>query len=193
MYVQAHDLVQLERIALSAVTSSDANTTAAASPLIPQRYVLKINPHYLIRNLQRDNSIDGRLIDTRTGLYIDIIGVVPTGALSAQSTPTSNGHASSAPALPAPAHQPVFYSSKIPQGDPVHAELYRADSLFPLQACMFAGASTWCPRDVPAVLVQKYGDRVLRQTDAAVRGYQYDSDQRSFVRPLGAPYSTGSR
>jgi hypothetical protein len=51
-------------------------------------YLLEINPHYVIRSkADKANVIDGRWIDTSSGLFIDITAVRADDARRAQGEP----------------------------------------------------------------------------------------------------------
>jgi len=117
-------------------------------PSSMQRYRLVINPHHVIRSIrQPQNTVDGRFVDTSTGLYIDIFALQKRD--SAPRTLTIHKADGSPPVVKS--SDPVLYSSKAPRQTPPFVHTYTEESLFPLQPCVFEGISIQCPLDVDRV------------------------------------------
>jgi len=123
------------------------------------RFLLDVNPHYVDpttrnrgpRDTVEENKIDARFIDRATGLYLDVTALRPAPA-------RSDGHA--------------CVRTKCPH-------VYRIHDLLPLQASVIDDVPVQVPRNVEAVLVQEYGERVLERT--VFRGWRFDRARDAWV------------
>ncbi|KAK9474691.1 LicD family-domain-containing protein [Dipodascopsis tothii] len=98
-----------------------------------RRYYLIINPYYIYR--QRGNAqnlIDGRFVDTETGLYIDITALVEVD----------------------PVHKPNVVSCK-------NNHRYLIDDILPLRQTLFLGKKAYIPYEFEKVLMREYSRRSL--------------------------------
>lgn len=98
--------------------------------------MLEINPHYTIRTiLDTRNVIDGRWIDTSSGLFIDIT------AVRADDTRRNRGNAGAL--LSKDKHR------------------YEEDEIFPLRRSLFEGVPAKIPYDYTKLLAGEYGEKSM--------------------------------
>lgn len=132
---------------------------AAALDYDRARFVLDVNPNYVDpatrnrhpRETIEENKIDARFVDRATGLYLDVTALRP---------------------VPAAGDGEARVATKCPHS-------YRVADLMPLQASELEGVPVHVPRDVEAVLVQEYGERVL--TRRVFRGWRFDEARNAWV------------
>lgn len=118
------------------------------------RYLIEVNPYYLDReNSNGKNSIDGRIIDITTGLYIDLTGLS-----------LKNKRAD-------------FSSNKF-VGDK-HIHNYLLQSLSPLRATLYEGKLSWVPHDVDFILTEEYPSGLV---DTEYNGYKYLSNLNIWLK-----------
>lgn len=123
------------------------------------RFLLDVNPGYLDpatrnrhpRETVEENKIDARFIDRATGLYLDVTALRPAPAAD-----------DGAPRV----------ATKCPH-------VYRVADLLPLDAAEIEGVPVHVPRNVEAVLVQEYGERVLERR--VFRGWRFDEAEGAWV------------
>lgn len=116
------------------------------------RFLLDVNPHCIDpstrnrvpRDTIEENKIDARFVDRATGLFLDLTALRP-------APPAEDGARRVATKCP---------------------HVYRVDHLLPLAATALDGAPVHVPRDVAAVLVQEYGERVLERS--VYNGWRFD-------------------
>lgn len=109
------------------------------------RYLIEVSPYYLERkNSNGKNSIDGRIIDITTGLYIDLTGLSMDSEVSDYPGPNSVGDK--------------------------HIHSYLLQSLSPLRGTLYEGKLSWVPHDVDAILTQEYPSGLV---DVEYNGYKY--------------------
>jgi len=95
------------------------------------RYLIEISPYFTDRdNSNGKNSIDGRIIDLSTGLYIDLT------AISIKNEVVSGKHK-------------THLADK-------HIHRYSFQSISPLRSTFFEGILSWVPRDTDFILTQEY-------------------------------------
>lgn len=132
---------------------------AAALPYDRDRHLLDVNPNHVDpatrnrhpREKLEENKIDARFIDRATGLYLDVTALRP---------------------VPAADDGVLRVATKCPH-------VYRVADLLPLVASDLDGVPVHVPRDVPAVLVQEYGERVLERS--VFRGWRFDRSRNAWV------------
>jgi hypothetical protein len=122
--------------------------------VVENRYLIDVNPNFRVRQPQKFNHIDARLIDKHTGYYIDITGMADTG-LRISSNP-----------------QKLLLCDKH-----VHKTFY--SDLHPLVRIEFEGIATWRPYNAENCLIKEYGSKALLQT--SYKGYNYDAAQAKWV------------
>ncbi|KAF2215877.1 hypothetical protein CERZMDRAFT_12045, partial [Cercospora zeae-maydis SCOH1-5] len=98
-------------------------------------YLLEINPHCWKRDLDEENKIDARWIDTDVGLFVDIT------VLRRNDTATSLG-----------------LRETMMVKDNHH---YAYDDIFPLRDSIFEGTPALVPFAYPEILIEEYGDQAL--------------------------------
>lgn len=110
------------------------------------RYYIDINPHWVVRFSKRSytgaegNIIDGRFVDSATGVYIDIT------VLSALSQDDPR------------AYHP-YIADPLGLDEIVHDKSihpYNISSISPLIACPFEGRMMWCPQKSDEILQEEY-------------------------------------
>ncbi|KAJ4299724.1 mannosyltransferase [Kalmusia sp. IMI 367209] len=122
-----------------------------------RKYLLEINPHW--RNgsdEDRHNVIDGRWIDTRTGLYIDITSVRRDAS------------------HPVPGY--LYCKDK-------HHYLMR--QIFPLRTSVFEGVPAKIPYAYQELLAEEYGAKSLVETVYEQEGHVFDAERMEWVRMTG--------
>ncbi|KAI9205597.1 uncharacterized protein BJ171DRAFT_500874 [Polychytrium aggregatum] len=118
--------------------------------------LLDVNPHFHDRTTYpgNPNVIDARVIDTRTGYFMDITGLAPVH-------PSPQGPFGSSA---------VVWQCKSPWQ-------YRAADLFPLVPTHFEGFATFRPRNYHGALVQEYPAYRV----PSFRSYVFDFAERAWV------------
>lgn len=109
------------------------------------RYLVEVNPYFSDRlNINGKNSIDGRIIDLATGLYIDLTGISANRQLEGEIT------------------------TNLLRDKHVHKYLYQ--SLTPLRSTLYEGKRSWVPHDVDYILAQEYPTGLV---DTRYQDYHY--------------------
>lgn len=123
------------------------------------RFLLDVNPNYVDpatrnrhpREKAEENKIDARFVDRGTGLYLDVTALRP---------------------IPAAEDGEPRVATKCPH-------VYRVGDLLPPVSSDLDGVPVHVPRNVAAVLVQEYGERVLERR--VFRGWRFDPARNAWV------------
>jgi hypothetical protein len=118
---------------------------------LSETHVLDINPHYVMKGKSENNVIDARIIDTKTGLFIDITALT-------QDT-------ISIPASKALHYEPSNDKVKEEQDKIIHCKsphFYQKKHIFPLVRVTFENVPTWRPFDYETCLVMEYRPSCLK-------------------------------
>lgn len=123
--------------------------------VLADRYLIDVNPHFVIRQRQHHNYIDARLVDKHTGYFIDITGMADTGVRH--------------PSDP----------NKLLLCDKHRHQTFYSD-LHPVVRVELEGIPTWRPYNTAHCLIQEYGSQALVQK--SFRGYTYDESKATWVK-----------
>jgi hypothetical protein len=124
--------------------------------VLGDRYLIDVNPHFRVRRRQRYNYIDARLVDKRSGYFIDVTGIADTGRRMSAN-----------------------YSQKLLLNDKHIYEVFYSD-LHPLVRIELEGIATWRPYQTESCLIKEYGPQALVRP--VYRDYQYDGNNATWVR-----------
>ena len=114
---------------------------------VNRSYLLDINPAYASRSHGNgENVIDGRFIDMRNGLYIDLTAV-------SQNEPSQD---------------PGVWSDK-------NEHQYKTRDLYPLRATLFEGVMTQVPYSYVRILSDEYEEKALVITEYEGHRWNYSS------------------
>ncbi|KAJ3236278.1 hypothetical protein HDU81_010955 [Chytriomyces hyalinus] len=116
--------------------------------LIDERFRVKVNPSFMLRDQQSLNPVDARFYDVKTGYMIDIEGV----------SVVRDGNE-------------VRVGSK-------DGSMQAVQDLMPLHETVLDGALVWRPRAALKILAQTYGERVLHEQRRSVGGVDYEWSER---------------
>lgn len=118
------------------MTTHSYNATDAEGAEETREYLLDINPNHVERvRGDGQNVIDGRWIDVRNGLFIDITGLSETN----------------------PSTQPGMWSCK-------NFHRYHTRDLYPLRESVFEGVPALVPYSFDKILTDEYSARALTKT-----------------------------
>ncbi|QGA20468.1 hypothetical protein EYB26_008172 [Talaromyces marneffei] len=119
-----------------------------------RKYVLDINPHYIVRTtLDKENVIDGRWIDTSSGLFIDITAVRADDSRRAQGDKGA--------LMCKDSHR------------------FQENDIFPLRRTFFEGVPAKVPYAYTKLLADEYGQRSM--TNARFNGYTFSEEVQQWV------------
>lgn len=121
-------------------------------------YMLEINPRWEIADTaDKTNRIDGRWLDTSSGLYIDITTLRHNETAEAEGV----------------------------QGAMMCKDLhkYMYEDIFPLRETTFEGAAAWIPFAYADVLTEEYGSESLSNTE--YNGHTFDPELMEWVKDPG--------
>ncbi|KAJ3237275.1 hypothetical protein HDU81_009781 [Chytriomyces hyalinus] len=109
--------------------------------LIDGRFLVDVSPNIFVRSPQELNTIDARVIDSRTGYLVDITGLTllesSTDALESQTEPYRVG-------------------CKSPH-------TYLLSDILPLHETVLEGIAMWRPRAAISILAREYSEKALYQ------------------------------
>ncbi|KAJ3296761.1 hypothetical protein HDU79_005763 [Rhizoclosmatium sp. JEL0117] len=120
--------------------------------LIEGRFLIDVNPSILYRTPQEMNTIDARIVDTKTGYLADI-----TGLTHIKITATRNDEAAEEEAEERRSRLPFrafSVSCKSPHD-------YDYNDIMPLQETFLDGIKVWRPKNAMHILEQEYGQKAL--------------------------------
>lgn len=121
-----------------------------------RKYILDINPHYILKTtLDKNNVIDGRWIDTSSGLFIDITAVRRDTSRQAQFKPGNR-------LVCKDLHQ------------------YNEEDIFPLRRTVFEGVPAKVPYAYTRLLTLEYGPRSM--TNAHFNGYDFSEAEERWIK-----------
>ncbi|KAJ3064936.1 hypothetical protein HDU98_011663 [Podochytrium sp. JEL0797] len=106
--------------------------------LMEGRFLIDVNPSTLYRTPQAMNTIDARVVDTKTGYLMDITGLTHIPQTTESGWPTDE----------------TVVSCKSPHD-------YEYDDLMPLHETMLDGIRVWRPRAVMKILKEEYSENAL--------------------------------
>ncbi|KAI9365550.1 LicD family-domain-containing protein [Zopfochytrium polystomum] len=143
------------------------------------RYLFEVNPGYLRRYPEADNTIDARFVDTETGRFVDVTAVAEVPA--AVSVAVGRGGE-------AATREKEDVGSARKDGDEDGTYLVTCKSphvamvrdLFPLRRTTFEGIDVYVPFDAEKILLSEYGMKSLTQT--VIQGHVYDAAAKRWVR-----------
>ncbi|GAM38218.1 mannosylphosphorylation protein [Talaromyces pinophilus] len=120
-----------------------------------RKYMLEINPHYIVRTtLDRQNVIDGRWIDTSSGLFIDIT------AVRADDSRRARGDKGALMCK--------------------DSHLFQENEIFPLRRTVFEGVPAKVPYAYTKLLADEYGQRSM--TNPRFNGYTFSEEVQLWVK-----------
>ncbi|KAJ3066689.1 hypothetical protein HDU98_010023 [Podochytrium sp. JEL0797] len=99
--------------------------------MIDDRFLIDVGPNVLVRTPQFDNTIDARVVDTKTGYFMDITGLAQISSSSVDEVRCKSPHA------------------------------YGYADIMPLRETVLEGVKVWRPREVSKILKQEYGLKAL--------------------------------
>lgn len=117
--------------------------------------MLEINPHYIVRTtMDRNNVIDGRWIDTSSGLFIDITAVRADDFRRAQGDKGA--------LMCKDSHR------------------FQENEIFPLRRTVFEGVPAKVPYAYTKLLAGEYGGKSM--TNAQFNGYTFSDEVQQWVK-----------
>lgn len=120
-----------------------------------RKYVIDINPHYTVRTvLDKSNVIDGRWIDTSSGLFIDIT------AIRADDSRRARGDKGAL--MCKDTHR------------------YQENDIFPLRRTVFEGVPAKVPYAYTKLLALEYGQRSM--TNTQFNGYTFSEAAQLWIK-----------
>lgn len=129
-----------------------------------RKYMLDINPHYIVRTtLDKQNVIDGRWIDTSSGLFIDITAV--------RADESRRAHGDNGALLCKDSHR------------------YYENDIFPLRRTVFEGVPAKVPYAYTKLLAEEYGRKSM--TNAQFNGYTFSEELQRWVQTSGIHNAVG--
>ncbi|EME83163.1 uncharacterized protein MYCFIDRAFT_47014 [Pseudocercospora fijiensis CIRAD86] len=127
-----------------------------------RKYMLEVNPHCFEGDIDKENRIDARWIDTDIGLFIDIT------TLRHNDTATAEGNDES-----------MMVKDR-------HHYLY--DDIYPLREGVFESMPAWIPYSYADILIEEYGDQAL--SDIYHDHHRFDPEKGEWVPQKQAVLST---
>jgi len=121
--------------------------------VIAGSYMIDVNPNIVYRNFMEMNVIDARVIDMKSGVFVDITAVAAVRN-TIFGTP--------------------IYACKSPH-------FYLFTDLFPLYRTVFEGTPSWRPNAVVNILRQEYGMNVL--TKFEVENHRWNGESWEPIPP----------
>lgn len=119
-----------------------------------RKYMLDINPHYIVRTTQdKQNVIDGRWIDTSSGLFIDITAV--------RADDSRRARGDKGALMCKDSHR------------------FQEDEIFPLRRTVFEGVPAKVPYAYTKLLADEYGQKSM--TNARFNGYTFSEELQLWV------------
>ncbi|KAJ3102416.1 hypothetical protein HK100_004368, partial [Physocladia obscura] len=116
--------------------------------LLEGRFLIDVNPSILVRSPQSQNTIDARVVDTKSGYLMDITGLTALHKSKAQLD--ADGES----ILLEHSNSSILVYCKSP-----HAYLY--EDLFPLHETLLDGIKVWRPRAAIKILKEEYSINAL--------------------------------
>lgn len=116
-------------------------------------FMLEINPHYSIGNVDETNKIDARWIDMDTGLFIDIT------TLRRNETAEAEGK-----------------DGAMMVKDKHH---YMYDDIYPLRESVLEGTAVRIPYAYAELLIEEYGEQAL--SDVYFQSHHFDTQRRVWM------------
>lgn len=120
---------------------------------LKRKYMLEVNPHCFNGDIDKENRIDARWIDTGIGLFIDIT------TLRHNKTAAAEGDDES-----------MIVKDR-------HHYLY--DDIYPLREGIFESAPAWIPYSYGDILIEEYGDQAL--SDIYHDHHRFDPERGKWV------------